>query len=301
MRTEIVIATLAEASRAAYLLRAIDSIRDQGAAVIVVINGSRYDATLRERLTTLADVRVIYVEQPGFPNALAIGRRAVTADYFGFLDDDDYLLPGSIALRERYLAEHTEIDVVVTNGTREELGGNQQLYESPAEVDSIRADPLAAMLKKNWMTPCGPLYRTTSVPPDTFDHLTRYAEWTDIGFRMIGVRTLGFLYDLTFFQSDTQGSLSKSKHQARHTLELHYKIVDRIRSNAHRRLWNRRICNYHHQIAEDALAAGDRLVAIKHHSYSVIHSWGSGAVAFLPYTAKLILKLLSGRRASDDE
>jgi glycosyltransferase involved in cell wall biosynthesis len=301
VRTQIVIATLAERSRADLLVRAIRSVCDQGASAIVVINGSRFDVGLRERLGAMDGISLIYVEQPGFPNAVMVGRNAVTAAYFGFLDDDDYLLPGSIALREGYLDAHPEADVVVTNGIREEFSGNQQLYESEAEVDRIRSDPLSAILQRNWMTPCGPLYRAASVPPAFFEGLTRYAEWTDVGFRLLGTRQIHFLYDLTFFQANTPASLSKSANQGLHTLALHYRIVDKIKSKRHRKLWNRRVCNQHHQIAEDALAEGKRLTAVKHHVYSVLHSWGSGAVPFLPYTARLILKLLARRPSSDND
>lgn len=293
-KTEIVIATLAEPARAELLLRAIDSALRQGSGVIVVINGGRFDASLRQRVADIANVKLIYVAQPGFPNAVAVGRRAVSARYFGFLDDDDYLLPGSIALREGYLEKHPEVDVVVTNGIRAELIGNQQLYESPAEVERIRADPLGAMLQKNWMTPCGPLYRTATVPASTFDNLARFAEWTDIGFRLIGERELRFLYDLTFYQSDTVGSLSKSVRQTPHTLSLHYRIAGKLRSSEHRALWNRRICSFHHQIAEDALADGQRWVAIQHHAHSLLKSWRNGALSFAPYTGRLIVALFGG-------
>jgi glycosyltransferase involved in cell wall biosynthesis len=288
-RTEIVVPTLAETHRGPQLLRAIDSIESQGGRALVVINGSRFDPSLKTQLEALPHIRLILVAEPGLPNAIQVGCRAVSTRYFGFLDDDDYLLPGSIALREGFLESHPEFDAVVTNGLREEWGADQQLYKSPAALERIAQDPMAALLEANWMTPCGVLYRAASVPAEVFLNLTKYAEWTDVGFRLIDQYRFGFLFDNTFVQTDTPGSLSKQAGQARFILGLHKRIAGKLKTATHHRLWDQRVCRLHHQIAEDELAANNRGEALRHHLYSLLHAPSIGFPRYLSYTRKFFL------------
>lgn len=287
-RTEIIIATLAEVSRGAQLIRAIESVLIQRAGVIVVINGARYDSSLRSRLEEMPGIRLIYIEQSGFPNAVYVGRCAVKSEYFGFLDDDDYLLPGSIATREAYLDASPQTDVVVTNGFREEWKDDQRLFKSKNDLQLISSDPMAALLQANWMTPCGPLYRQESIPLDLFLDLTKYAEWTDVGFRLIGNYRVGFMFDATFVQTDTPGSLSKQRGQAHFIIGLHLKIAGKVCTVEQRRLWNLRICNLHHQLAEEELKMNNWRKAMKHHLNSLLHAPKIGFTRYFLYTTRIL-------------
>jgi len=143
------------AKRAALLIRAIESIESQCARPLVVVNGARFDPSLMQKLSKLQRIRLLRVAEPGQANAIHVGRLAVTAEYFGFLDDDDYLLPGSIAARENFLAAQPQFDAVVANGLREEWHESPRLYRHPSDVKRIEDDPMAALLKANWLTPCG--------------------------------------------------------------------------------------------------------------------------------------------------
>lgn len=288
-RTEIVMPTLAEAHRGRELMRAIESVQSQGGRAVVVINGARFDPALKKNLEGLPGIRLICIAEAGLPNAIQVGRRAVTSKYFGFLDDDDYLLPGSISLRESFFDTHPQSDAVVTNGLRDEWGEDPRLFKTHGDLDRIEQDPLAALLQANWMTPCGALYRTATVPAEIFLNLTKYAEWTDVAFRLIDNYRFGFLFDDTFVQSDTPGSLSKHAAQARFILALHEKVGGKVKTTRQRRLWNQRICSLHHQIAEDEMAAGHRGEALRHHLRSLLHSPFIGIPRYLAYTRKLVL------------
>lgn len=288
-RTEIVMPTLAEAHRGQELMRAIESVQSQGGRAVVVINGARFDPALKKNLESLPGIRLICIAEAGLPNAIQVGRRAVTSEYFGFLDDDDYLLPGSIALRESFFDAHRQYDAVVTNGLRDEWGDQPQLFKTLADLKRIEQDPLAALLEANWMTPCGALYRTATVPAEIFLNLTKYAEWTDVAFRLIDDYRFGFLFDNTFVQSDTPGSLSKHAAQARFILALHEKVGSKVKTKRQRQLWNQRICSLHHEIAQDELAVGHRGNALRHHMRSLLHAPFIGIPRYLAYTRKLML------------
>jgi hypothetical protein len=272
-------------------MRAIGSVQSQGAAALVVINGDRFDASVRRRLEALRGIRVLYIPEAGLPNAIHVGRCGVARKFFAFLDDDDYLVPGAIAIRESFLEQHPEIDVVVANGLREEWGTDALLFKTRADLERIKKDPLAALLAANWLTPCGGLYRTKTVESDVFLNLTRYLEWTDLAFRLIEHYRVDFLFESTFVQSDTPGSLSKHPNQTRFALALHQKMANKTRTREQRRLLAQRICGLHHRIAEEELAANHRSEALHHHLRSLLHAPSTG-VRYLAYTRKF----LTGKR-----
>jgi hypothetical protein len=289
-RTEIVVPTLAEAARAPQLRRAISSVISQGARALVVVNGNRYDPSLLDELEHWKDIRLLRIAEADLPNAIHLGRCAVNCEFFGFLDDDDYLLPEAINLRESYLISNSDIDVVITNGLREEWGDESQMYKDPTERECILEDPLGALLKANWMTPCGALYRTSTVPADVFLNLTKYAEWTDVAFRLIDSYQFRFLFDNTFVQSDSPGSLSKQVGQARYLMSLHERIASKVKTQLQRKRFDQKICSLHHEIAEYELQVNNRRKAFKHHLRSMLHAPSIGIPRYILFTRKLLMR-----------
>ncbi len=289
-QTEIIIPTLATAARASRLHRAINSVISQGARALVIVNGNQYDSSLIAELDDWNGIRTLRIDKAGLPNAIYQGRRAVKASFFGFLDDDDYLLPGAITLRESLLTSDEDIDVVIANGLREEFGDDPRMYKDHNDLRCIMDDPLSALLEKNWLTPCGALYRTTTVPSDIFRDLTKYAEWTDVAFRLIDFSRFRFVLDDTFVQTDSQDSLSKQNGQARYQLALHERIALKATTRRQRRYLDRRICNLHHRLAEDELLANNPRAAFRHHVRSLIHAPLTGIPRYLLYTRKFLLK-----------
>src|SRR5262245_55327336 len=94
----VIIPTTCEKQREAQLLAAIESIKAQSgiaAKILLVVNGSRFDAPLLAQLRERDDVCVEYREVGSLPLALEYGCTRVDTEFFCFLDDDDELLEGS--------------------------------------------------------------------------------------------------------------------------------------------------------------------------------------------------------------
>jgi glycosyltransferase involved in cell wall biosynthesis len=207
-----IIPTLAEASRATSLARAIQSLQASIAdttalRILVVINGQRFDSTVVEWLSS-QPVDTIQIPQQSLPIARLVGRQNVRSDYFCFLDDDDEYLPHGLDVRLNHMKSSPDLALVVTNGLRCE-GGSQ----SPALPDmrDIEMDPLRALFRANWLTSCGALYQSSKIGHSYFEDLPQFLEWTWLAFRLAtdGQR-LGWIDTPTFRIHDTPGSASKS-------------------------------------------------------------------------------------------
>ena len=116
----VVIATAARPERASALRRAIDSVCAQVPApeVVVVVNGSTFDPAIVDALKADRRIRYDYRELGSYPAAQRRGRELVRTAFFCFLDDDDELLPDSIALRLDRMSGADRPDVVVGSGLR---------------------------------------------------------------------------------------------------------------------------------------------------------------------------------------
>lgn len=203
----VVIPTTAEGSRATSLRRAIESVRGQTGVctqIIVVVNGSRRDTGVLQWLAG-AGVRTMSIEEGSLPLALHAGRLEVASGCFAFLDDDDYLLPGTLVDRIRRLAA-TGADFLVSDGLRP--NGLRVI----GDFERIERDPLSALVTANWLTSCGGLYCTDRVDSSHFSRLAKYLEWTSLALRLLeaGLK-VAFLPEITFQISDTEGSASKNR------------------------------------------------------------------------------------------
>ena len=187
----VVVPTLALRDRAAALARALDSILHQEgvrARPLVVVNGRQRDPELLRALLADRRLQLLQREQPGLPEALHAGRAAVETPWFATLDDDDELLPRALHVRLQALREHADRDVVVTNGYRHASGVNVLHVAAGAEV---AADPLRALLRRNWMLPGSWLARTAALDEAVFAAMPRYLECTYLATRFaLGGRML---------------------------------------------------------------------------------------------------------------
>lgn len=209
-RIQIIMPSSVELHREASIRAAIDSVLSQAdvnASVLLVANGSMVDQYLLAELTSINHVEVIIELRGSAPLAQRIGREAVTAPFFGFLDDDDFLLPGALALRTKIFEIDSNADVVVTNGFRQIDGGLELLFQ---KFRDIEAAPLAALVVHNWLASCGALYRTRSVHVEFWDPSLRYLEWTSTAIKLAcSDLVVRFLEEPTYVVNDTPGSLSK--------------------------------------------------------------------------------------------
>lgn len=206
----VIIPTTCEKKRKDSLLRAITSIHQQtagNAAVLLVVNGDKFDPELFSTLQNRNDVYVTYQKEGNLPKALAHGRSLVKSDFFAFLDDDDQLLENALTKRLAAFTQNPHLDAVVTNGYNE---SRQQRITRVIHGNEINKDPLKALVTGNWLASCGGLFRRTTIGPEFFDRLIPYYEWTLIAFRLCTTRKMQFINEATYIVSDTANSLSKS-------------------------------------------------------------------------------------------
>ena len=103
----VVIPTLGQREREAWLRRAVASVLDQRgvrAVPLVVLNGAQPSPAVECWLRAEPRLRLVTREEANLPLALLAGRRAVDTPFFATLDDDDQLLPDALALRRELIA-----------------------------------------------------------------------------------------------------------------------------------------------------------------------------------------------------
>jgi glycosyltransferase involved in cell wall biosynthesis len=184
--------------RAEYIRRALDSVRRQRgvrAVPLVVVNGGRADPAVLHALRTDRAIRLLELTVASLPRALAAGRRAVDTATFAELDDDDVLLPEALGARLHVLEKDADVDAVVANGFIRAGGSEQRAIDGTA---AVAADPLGALRIGNWLSPGAALFRTASIPPELFDALPQYLEWTYLATRLAQTYNLHFLDEPSF-------------------------------------------------------------------------------------------------------
>jgi hypothetical protein len=214
-----------------------------------------------DRLQSTPGVSVQRLEQASLPAAISHGRRIAEGSFFCFLDDDDILLPNSLALRLKAI-EDTQADVVVATG----IGTNGQVV--PFDPGAISADALGGFLKRNWLFSCGGLFRAANVPCEIFSDGFKYYEWSTIALRLIAAgKKITFIPDVTFQLFDTPRSESKTTNLESLTSELNLMryALSVVTKTAHRKLVHRMMSMTHHSISEYYLDRGQLSEAWSHH------------------------------------
>lgn len=280
----VIIATSCEAKRAAAISRAVDSVlsqQDVDVDLHVVVNGTRFDPAIRRRLEEHPRIRTAYLEKGSYPGAVWHGRTLVKSEYFAYLDDDDEYLPGALATRVAPMRGDPRVDFVATNGYLNDGTGDVIAY---APSPRLEADPLMELLRKNWMQPCGHLFRSASVPIDYFDAETKYYEWTLLAFKLCQSLRMRFLDVPTYRKHDSPESLYKSAG----VLEGQLPVLDIMTSlTTSQPVLDRLVqlrCAALHSISDFHWRAGNRGAAWKYHLRSLGHSAGW---IHLPYTRRL--------------
>ena len=206
---DIVIRTAGAPERRSSLQRAIRSVLDQqgvAARPIVVVAGNL--PKLCNELANHPVVKVQHLRQPASPGrALAIGRSLVEADHYGFLDDDDELLPHAIMTGLQVMHAEAQTDLVVTTGFYFSEGRRQ--IQVP-DLLSNQSDPVSSILDRCWLSSCGGLYRASTITSAYFEDLPDVCEWTYLAFRLaLDQRKIRFIDTLTYNAYDTPMSMSK--------------------------------------------------------------------------------------------
>ncbi len=283
----VIMPTAARPERAASLLRAINTVVSQQGVhglPVVVVNGTSQSKALLAHLSGRRDIRLVRFEEPSLPRALQVGRATVDTRFFAVLDDDDELLPGGLAARLRGIQNTPATDVVVTNGYFR--GGDGEALNI-SDFGVIQADPLRALIRVNWLTPCAALFRTETVTSEFFEDIPRYLEWTHMAMHLALRRRILFIDRPTFvYQTDTPNSLSKTREyilgqpQAIQQL-LRLKLPADVES-----LLKARLAGALHAASEQALCEGAHLKAWLWHIRCLarIEGW-----RYLLYTRHLVV------------
>lgn len=283
----IIIPTMCTAIRAESLHRAIASIQTAGpgiTSIMVAANGPKISPELIAKLSQCPGLQVVRFEEGSSPQALARAVPLVKTDYFGFLDDDDELLPNALHQRLAKLQSQPEVDIVLSNGY---LHNSQRDQDYLQYLDKVPNNPLTAFFVENWLPSCGALFRRASVDPTYFQSYHPYAEWSWLAFRLaLDKKRFCILNEPTFrVYADTPASLSKSPEYRKSYISLYQKMLAvAIPSNV-RRIIQKRLSQAHHDVSSYALAEGKLGQCVRHHILSLKHP--SGWI-FFTYTRHII-------------
>jgi len=281
----VVIATAARPERAQALGRAIASAHDQQPVpeIIVVVNGTGFDPAVAQQLQDDPRVRYDYQALGSYPAAQRRGRELVRTPYFCYLDDDDELLPGSLATRLDRIDQTDQPDLVVSDGLRRVGDADVGFCERrPAAGEDLMLD----LLRENWFASAAPLFRSATVELDFFDGQTKYFEWTLLAFRLLAAgRRFVLIPDQGFRLYDSPVSLSKNPGGVLASPDLLRQLLALDPPPAVRDRLRRRLANAHHGCADAERQAGHAGAAWRHHLQSLLMP---GGLAYLSFTRRLL-------------
>lgn len=283
----IIIPTMCTRTRAESLRRAIASIRRAGpdlATVIVAANGPNISPELIAELSEREDLQVVRFDEGSSPLALARAVPLVKTDYFGFLDDDDELLPNGLSQRLAKLQSEPDADILLSNGYLRNSNCDQDYLN---HLNDVPNDPLSTFFVENWLPSCGALFRKASIAPAYFQNHHPYAEWSWLAFRLVlDKKRFCVLNEPTFrVYADTPGSLSKSSAYRQSYISLYKKMLSAAIPSNVRRIVQKRLAQAHHDVSSYALADGKLSQCIRHHIQSL--KYPSGWI-FFTYTRHII-------------
>lgn len=271
---DVLIVSLCAAERAAAIRRAIDSALSQQGVhvrVTIVVNGQRFDRALFEELQRTPGVRVLYQAEPSIFLARRYAREEVGAPWFGFLDDDDELLPGALAVRISALAASTEADVVVSNGM---LCDGPSVSPVLRDIASIRRDPLHSLLARNWLATASALFRTASVPAEYFDVTIRSNDMTYLAFRLALEKRVVFVDAPTYRKTYSPDSISLTQAWALPALATLDRMLSFPMPPTARQGVRRKCAAAAHQISNIHRERGETALAWRYHLRSLAEPGG---------------------------
>lgn len=282
----IIIATLGLRERVGSLHAAIESALAQAGVcptVIVVLNGRNRDPEVERALREDARVMLVTREGRGLPAALVEGRKLVTTPWFTALDDDDLLLPGALQLRVRALERRVDCAAVFTNGyVRNGAGDSLHVHA----LHNVNADPIRAMLERNWSLPGSWLARTEMIGADVFERMPSFLECTYLGLRIASEHSLFWIDTPTVvYHTESPGSESRSRAYVLGQVAALRRIMELNLPDDVRRVLRARVASAYHSSSEHERKAGAQRAAWRWHAASLLQPSGW---RYLPYTRHLL-------------
>lgn len=113
-RDDLVSVIMAVRNGERFLLQAIDSVlaQDYRPMEIIVVDGKSVDRTA-EIAHSYPDVRYIYQENLGIPNAYNIGIEVSRGEYIAFLSFDDLWTSDKLRFQANYLNEQPDVQYTI--------------------------------------------------------------------------------------------------------------------------------------------------------------------------------------------
>jgi glycosyltransferase involved in cell wall biosynthesis len=288
----VIVPSRGQAERLDSLCRAIESIaaqQDVCAVPLVVLNGSSGSPDVDAALRADRRVRVLTRSEPGIPGAYIAGRQAVETPWFATLDDDDLLLPGALARRVAELERRPDHAVVVTNGFRRD-GGEDVLHIQPP-LD-VAADPLRALLRRNWLLPGSWLGRSALVGPSVFEGMPRCLECTFLAARFAGELRMVWIDEPTVvYHIGTPLAVTRSREYVVGQMDALRAILALPLPDDVRHALRRRVAAAYHDAADYDWRAGALRSAWRWHLASLREPGGWRHVTFTRHLLRSMLAI----------
>jgi glycosyltransferase involved in cell wall biosynthesis len=262
-------------------------------SIIVVANGERVSSTTMEWLAARPDTRVIRLRSGSHPLARRVGAEMADSEFLGFLDDDDELMPNTLARKLAHFRDHPEVDVLVTDGWRVNGSAVTKIMPPP---EARSTDLVETMMRAGWGA-CALTLRMQRIDLSAFDAELRHLEWTLTTLTLARHYRFGFLDEPTYrYYDDTPGSLSKSSAHNLAAPEVWRRLSESYAGTRYAYLVRRRYAIECHNASREYLRRGSLHKAWRFHAESLM---APGGLALLPFSAKLLLASLR-RLVADD-
>ena len=266
----VIMPTAGYQERRETLLRAIESARSQQGVdvqLLMVFNGPNVDPATREQVGQLDGVICHDLELGNLPNAILHGRRSVQTPFFCFLDDDDVYLPGALQCRLQPMLDDASVDMVATNGYKDN-NGNRRLAVEGFALDAEQ--PLEKMMMRhNWLASCGGLYRTATIGEQYFAHDQKYYEWTFTAFLIALEKHIVLVDEPTYVINYTASSLSNSADSLKQQPVFLARMASYPLIDKHKQELHNRIGKAHMELYRFHLQRGERSEAWRHFKQAV--------------------------------
>lgn len=286
----VVIATLCDDARGELLKRACNSVREMAGqhdySILVVANGPRVSQKVLDWLATRKDCRVIRLRSASHPLARRVGAELANSEFLAFLDDDDELMPNSLAEKIAYFRRNPEVDVLVTDGLRVNGSMTSAIFPPP---EARCPDLVETLMRAGWGASALTL-RAQNIDLSVFHTDIRHMEWTLTTLELARRHKFGFLDTPTYrYYEDTPDSVSKSLDHALAMPEVWRRLSQGYAGTRYDTVVRRRYGTACHYVSWECALQGKMRDAWRLHVESLR---SPGGTAFVAFSAKLVLASL---------
>ena len=295
----VVIASRCDDARSKLLMRACESVRAMAAeydySIIVVANGPHVSSSVLDWLATKADIRVIRLRSGSYPLARRVGAEMADSEFLAFLDDDDELMPNTLAPKIAHFREHPEIDVLVTDGLRVSGSIETRIFPPP---EARGADIVEAMMGAGWGAGALTL-RMQNITLSAFDAEFRHLEWTLTALELASRYQVGYLDEPAYrYYEGMPNSLWKSAEHSFAAPEVWRRLLKSYAGTRYAAMVRQRCARVCHSASDDYAREGRIREAWRLHFMSLR---SLGGMVYLPFSARLVfasVRRLFARSAS---